>query len=218
MAKKVMAVHLDLSNQELQNASFEKLAADPVANLFDGRMYFNTVQKRVKHYDAALAQWTTVANLDDLEQFSTLVGGYDASGGAVPQAGSGVGGNIRAGDRWYITVGGTIPGLVSGSSVLEIGDLLIAVADVATGAATAGNFIAIQTNADLTSAASVEQVVIASIPASTATSIGSSLTTIYSGQFFDATGNEIIIAFDRTNQEVTSNVALTNITAALVGI
>jgi hypothetical protein len=218
MAEKNFYVDINLNGQELRQASFETLAANPVTNLFDGRMYYDTVTKRVKYYDAGAAEWKTVVRLEDLEQFSTLVGGYDASTNAVPQAGSGDSNAIRQGDRWYITVPGTIAGLSAGSSVLEIGDLLVAIADVAAGAAVPANFIALQTNADMSSAGQVEQVVIASIPANTPTSVGSALTTIYSAQFFGASGEEIGLSFDRTAQEVTSNVALTNVTASMVGI
>lgn len=218
MAVKNVYVDLNLNGQEIRQASFEILAADPVTNLFDGRMYYNSADQRVKYYDATASGWKTVAKLEDLEQFSTLVGGYDASGGAVPQVGSGDASAIRQGDRWYINVAGTIAGLTAGGGPLEVGDLLIAVSDVASGSAAVTDFIAIQTNADLTSAAQAEEVVIASITANTATAIGSSFTTIYSAQFVDASGVEVELYFDRANQEVTSNVALTNITASLVGI
>ena len=218
MATKNFYTHMNLNGQQIMQASLEQLATDPVTNLFDGRMYYNTVDKRIKYYDGTAAAWRSVAKLQDLEQFSTLVGSHDASGNAVPQSGSGDSGDIRQGDRWYVSVGGTIAGLTAGGGPLEVGDLLIAVNDVAASSATPGDFIAIQTNADLTSAAQAEEVVIASIPANTPTSIGSGLTTIYSAQFFNASGVEIELYFDRVNQQVTSNVALSNITASLTGL
>lgn len=218
MAVRDEYVDINLHGQEVREASFETVAVDPTTNLFDGRMIYNTTTKRVKYYDSAASVWKAVVELDDLEQFSTLVGGFDASGGAVPQVGSAANSDIRRGDRWYVTVAGTIGGLQSGSASLEVGDMLIAINDVTTASATASDFIAIQTNADLTSAGQVEQVVIASIPANTATSIGSSFTTIYSAQFFDASGQLIGLAVNLSSQTVISNVALTNITASLVGI
>jgi len=38
-------------NGYLEKAGFERLAADPVTNVFQGRMYFNTVSNLVKFYD-----------------------------------------------------------------------------------------------------------------------------------------------------------------------
>ena len=203
---------IDLNGLSIKNGGWERLATDPATDLFAGRMIYNTTDSRVKYYDGAA--WQPVATLADLEQFSTLVGGLDASASAVPQAGSAAGGDIRSGDRWYVTTSGDIVGI----GALEVGDMLIAVDDITAGSATATNFIAIQTNADLTSAAQAESVVIASIPANTATSLGSTFTTVHSAQFFDATGNEVHVCFDRVNQEVTASVALTNITASIVGI
>ena len=95
---------------------------------------------------------------------------------------------------------------------------MIAINDKASGATVAADFIAIQTNADLSSSAQVEETTLAAIAANTPTSVASALTTIYSAQFFDAAGDEISLCFDRTAQEVESNIALTNITCSLIGV
>ena len=87
-----MVVNLNMNDQQIVRGSFENVAAEPATNLFDGRMIYDTAAKAIKYYDAGAAEWKTVAKLEDLEQFSTLVGGFDASGGAVPQSGSGDGG------------------------------------------------------------------------------------------------------------------------------
>lgn len=68
-------------------------------------------------------------------------GGWDASGGTVPPNSP----TNKAGDFWRITVGGTIVGLLGGSTILKPGDLLFADVD---GASSAGQFYAIQTNVD----------------------------------------------------------------------
>ena len=214
MAVRNVYVDLDLNQQELRNASFETVTASPGAGLFVGRMVYDTTDQRIKYYDSGA--WQSIAHLGDLEQFSTLVGGFDASAG-VPQVGSAANSDIRRGDRWYATVGGTIAGLAHGNTVIEVGDMLIAINDVATGTAAPADFIAIQTNADLSSAGLVESIVIASIPANTPTSMGTSFTTLYSMQFFDSTGLEIELSVSRTARTVESNVALTNVTGVYVG-
>lgn len=70
-----------------------------------------------------------------------LVGGHDASTG-VPTTGSGAGGAIQAGDRWYITVAGTITG-VTPEAVLEVGDQIVAKSD---GASVGADFFSLQAN------------------------------------------------------------------------
>ena len=63
-----------------------------------------------------------------------FVGGYDASGGALPTTGTGASGAIDKGDYWLITVGGTIPGL----GTVAIGDVLFA--EIANAAVAADFF------------------------------------------------------------------------------
>lgn len=50
MAKRFLT-HLDLSGNQLLNATFEKLAADPTTGNFEGRMYYNTADEVVRLYD-----------------------------------------------------------------------------------------------------------------------------------------------------------------------
>lgn len=82
---------------------------------------------------------------DTLAKLYTLItavgrprGGYDASTGVVPGSATN-----EDGDFWRITVAGTIPGLLSGSTVLAPGDLLISSAD---GSVNANQFFSIQSN------------------------------------------------------------------------
>ena len=187
MADKNVYVHLQMNDQSIKRGGWERLAAAPATNLFDGRQYYDTVLKRVGWYDAGAAAWKYTLHADDLNAFGAWQGNHDASGGGVPATGSGPAGAVAAGDMWVISVAGTIAGLASGSTTLAVGDILVASSD--TAAPVAGDFVAIERNADLSSAGVVESNVIASIPAATPTALGISLTTLYSVQAFDATGN-----------------------------
>jgi hypothetical protein len=53
--------NLDLNQNQILKATFEVLSADPSTNLFDGRMYFNSVDGVIKIYDATSAAWRKVA-------------------------------------------------------------------------------------------------------------------------------------------------------------
>lgn len=68
-----------------------------------------------------------------------LVGAHDASLGALPTTGSGIGDAIVAGDYWRVSVSGDIAGL----GHLEIGDALVASVD---NAALAADFFVLQAN------------------------------------------------------------------------
>lgn len=59
MAQKFLT-NIDLNKNALVNASFEVLATDPSSNLFDGRMYFNSVDGVIKIYDSTAAAWRKV--------------------------------------------------------------------------------------------------------------------------------------------------------------
>jgi hypothetical protein len=50
MAKRFLT-HIDLSGNQLLNATFEKLATNPTTGNFEGRMYYNTSEEVVKLYD-----------------------------------------------------------------------------------------------------------------------------------------------------------------------
>ena len=217
MASKLFYVDIDLAEQQLVNASFERLAADPLTG-FEGQLIYNTTDERVKYWDATNTQWRAVVHLDDLEAFSTYVGAHDASANALPATGSGPAGAIRAGDRFVITVASTgtgIVGLGGGSPILEVGDVLTAITD---GAAVAADFIATQTNLDVTGLAKTENVALAALPANTPTAIPLvDVTTINMCQVFNAAGEEIVVRIDKANAEIESNVALTNLTISVVG-
>jgi len=132
--------HIDLNKNEIQAASFEKLATDPTGgDLFEGRFWLNTTDNLVKVYRNS--------EIKIFAFLSDLVGGgafsHDATTG-IPTTGSGPSGAIKAGDTYFITVAGTIAG-IGGDANLDVGDLLIAIAD---GANAANQFIGKQRNLD----------------------------------------------------------------------
>lgn len=55
MARKFLT-HLDMQGNQILNAAFEKLAADPTTGNFEGRLYYNTVDDVLKFYDGVAWQ------------------------------------------------------------------------------------------------------------------------------------------------------------------
>ena len=59
MAKRFLT-HVDLAGNQIINAAFEKLAADPTTGNFEGRIYYNTASDELKFYDGT--GWQTVGD------------------------------------------------------------------------------------------------------------------------------------------------------------
>lgn len=59
MAKRFLT-HVDLAGNQIINAAFEKLAADPTTGNFEGRVYYNTTSDELKFYDGTA--WQTVGD------------------------------------------------------------------------------------------------------------------------------------------------------------
>lgn len=64
MAKRFLT-NIDLSGNQLLNATFEKLAEDPTTGNFEGRMYYNTADDLIRVYDGA--QWLPVGSVTDIQ-------------------------------------------------------------------------------------------------------------------------------------------------------
>ena len=229
MAERKIAVHRQMSLQQLLKAVYENLATDPTgADLVAGRFWFNTADNRAKVYDGTTTK--VVAWLSDLANIGTLVGGWDASGDTLPVAATDgrddpttVGADmvIKAGDRFYITVGSTAAlGLAEGDKVLETGDMLVALTD---NPAAASDWIALNTNVDLSAVASREIVNVASLAANTPTTVGfSALSVVDIVQIKeDATGDLIDLAVDGIGTgtiTLESNIALGALTVVGHGL
>ena len=59
MAQKFLT-NIDLNSNQLVNATFEVLAADPVSNLFEGRMYYNSTYDIIRYYTGST--WKLLVN------------------------------------------------------------------------------------------------------------------------------------------------------------
>lgn len=55
MAKRFLT-HIDLAGNQILNAAFEKLAADPTTGNFEGRVYYNTASDELRFYDGTTWQ------------------------------------------------------------------------------------------------------------------------------------------------------------------
>lgn len=64
MAKRFLT-DINLTGNQLINASLEKRAADPTTDLFEGRMYYNTTNDLVKVYDGT--NWIAVGAITDVQ-------------------------------------------------------------------------------------------------------------------------------------------------------
>ena len=78
--------NLDLNQNQILNATFEVLAFDPNTNLFDGRMYFNSVDGVIKIYDATAAAWRKIA-AGVGEQAAIVSGGSHSTALTITEAG-----------------------------------------------------------------------------------------------------------------------------------
>lgn len=70
MAKRFLT-HLDMSQNQILNAAFEKLSSDPTTGNFEGRIYYNTVSGLLKIYDGT--QWITAGAITDVQGTSEEV-------------------------------------------------------------------------------------------------------------------------------------------------
>lgn len=212
MSVKNFHVHADFNGSEIRNVSLEKLTTDPTgSNLFEGRVWINTNENVEKVY--INGQVKVLAFLGDVQSTGNFVGTIDASGG-LPTNGSGSDGSIRAGDMWVVTVAGTLVGII-GDDVLDVGDLLLATTDAPS---NAGQWVGIQSNLNLGSALAVtEELTGLTFVAGTPLSIPTTLTQVFSIQFFDSDNEQIELFWDVVAQEATSNTALTGVFARIVG-
>jgi len=120
MAKQEFIVHIDGNQNELQNWSLEKLGTDP-ATLYDGRIWQNTTEDRVKYYDGTDVR--VVATLSDVEGLLNFKGGYNATTN-TPDLETPASGSVSTGDAYIVTVGGDFF-----TEEVEPGDLLISQVD-----------------------------------------------------------------------------------------
>jgi hypothetical protein len=240
MGQKIIAVHVDHSNQEIRKVVAENLTTVQInalsgVDLVAGKYVYNTTEKRLFIYDGT--SWHKVVNAQDLNKFGVLIqSGLDASGGipdgvTAGQIGSGVDsfGNpltgtasIQAGDHWFISTPGTIVG-ISGDDNLSVGDFLWALQDNPT---LASHFAGVNMNVNDASLGTIKSVlktspVVAGVALSFAAEMAASvpaLTEINSIMVVDnATGEEINVLVNRTAKTIYSNSAIASVTIYVIG-
>ena len=222
MAKK-FHVDIDLDLNQLKNAVADSLASDPVSPV-EGQVWYNTTSNELKYYDGAVVKvvadkaWVT----SEINKLERIQGSYDASGGLLPTAANKTQGDLTqivAGDYWIISVAGTIAG-IQGDDVLGIGDKL---QYMGGGAATAGNWVGIQTNlndANIGNVRGEKQTV--NLVANTPLNVNAAqVANIHSVQVYNSAGDEIIVDIQKlgpANQRtLTSKKTLTDVVVELLG-
>lgn len=216
-------VDIDLDLNELKNAVLDKLATDPVAPV-EGQVWYNTVSDEVKYYDGTAVRviaskaWVT----SEINKLERIQGSFDASAGLLPVAGDKIYGDLTqvvAGDYWIISVGGTISG-IGGDDILSIGDKL---QYVGGGAATAANWVGIQTNlndANIGNVKAEKQTValVANVPLAVN---AATIANIHSVQVYNSAGALIVVDIEKlggANQRtLTSKKSLTGVVVELTG-
>lgn len=118
MADSNFDTHIVLNQNELQNASLQKLVSDPAG--FEGQIIVNTTENRVKAY--INGAWTTIANLTDVTGLLDFKGGYNANTN-TPDLDTTPSGVLK-GDYYVVTADGTFF-----TEAVTIGDSLFAKVD-----------------------------------------------------------------------------------------
>ena len=203
MADKHIHVNTNHNQQEIRNFSLEKLAADPTgAGLYADRLWFNTADRRIKHYDGIAVK--TLAHLEDIAKRLRLLGTSPFTGGIIPVAApvADTDGTttIEAGDYFIASTAVVLsPAPAQGDPSVESGDMAIALVD---NPATNADWAIIQVNIALPTGLVVQRSVVvpsASFVGYTGpgttddfTAVFPSLTDIHNVQLRNAATNEVI--------------------------
>lgn len=75
MAKRFLT-DINLTGNQIIQASLEKLASDPGTNLFEGRMYYNTAVDKIKYYNGTA--WVVIGEAGDITLGTNTTGNYVA--------------------------------------------------------------------------------------------------------------------------------------------
>lgn len=130
----------DFSGNEVIKTSYEKLAAAPVADLFESRTYFNTGDNTPYIY--ANSTWESLLTAAVVDDVLDLQGEIDCSGNPnYPIA--------DKGNSFFVTVAGRIGGATG--PLVNSGDLIVCKNDNAAAgdhATVGGNFFILERNVD----------------------------------------------------------------------
>lgn len=154
MAKKFLT-DINLAGNQLINATFEKLAADPTTGNFEGRLYYNTASDILKLYDGtswiAVGAITNVQGTTDEVEVSVVNGVATISLPATVNANTT--GNAATATKLAtaraIQLSGDVTGTADfdGSAAINI-STTIAANSVALGTDTTGNYVASVSTSD----------------------------------------------------------------------
>lgn len=75
MAKRFLT-DINLTGNQIIQASLEKLASDPGTDLFEGRMYYNTAIDKIKYYNGT--SWVVIGEAGDITLGTNTTGNYVA--------------------------------------------------------------------------------------------------------------------------------------------
>jgi hypothetical protein len=144
MAKRFLTA-LDLTGNQLLNATFEKLASDPTEGNFEGRMYYNTESEVVRVYDGS--SWKTAGGITSLTGTTNQINVSGSVGDVTLSLPSSINVNAATATKLAtartISLGGDLSGSASfdGSSSVTI-TATIQPDSVALGTDTTGNYVA----------------------------------------------------------------------------
>lgn len=200
---------INLNGCDLQNAVIHPLAAAP-GSPTAGQLYFDTVTNELNYYDGT--DWVPVTQ--DTVDGGAYVGTHDASGGLFPTPPA----NTKAGDKWLISVGGTLPN----GDVAEPGDLLFALVDDPDPLNNA-HWQLIEGNANLpsTGVATCERQTANLVADTPLTITAANMASVESIQVFDSAGNQIEVCVEdgagADEKILTSCTALSNVSVRMLG-
>jgi len=222
---KSVETDLILNGNSILGDAWEMLSVDPTGvDLFAGRHWINTSQKKKKFYDG-----TTIHVLADeayvqqqINQIGQSQGAFDASSGALPTVANLIDSDtvIRRGDYWDISVAGDIAGLMGGEAHLAVGDVL---KFVGTDPANASHWIGIQRNINETLLGNVkkERQTVNLVANTPLTVSAASFVDLFSIQCYNSVGEEIILEIKKgtnPNQRIlTAKRSLTAVVVEMLG-
>lgn len=217
MAKRFLT-HIDMSGNQILNATFEQLSSDPSSGNFEGRIYYNTTDDLLKVYDGTA--WASVGAITDVQGTTnevevSVVNGVATVGLPATIYADVVGaltGNASTATTLQtartITLGGDLTGSASfdGSANITISTTVDSVQanSVALGTDTTGNYVS-----DVTGGTGVTVTHTPGEGSSPSVAIGQDVATTATVTFAGATAGNIQVGVTDDNEIDTSSGNLT---------
>ncbi len=198
--------NIDLNGNEIKDVLIDVLAADPGAPAA-GQLWMNTTDNCMRYFDGTNTIDIKAAAVDG----GAFLGTHDASGGGLPSATG-----VIAGDKYLVSVGGTIAGL----GTVEPGDMIFALTDAP---ASASDWTVVQGNLTLPASgvATCERQTVALVANTGLTVTAANMTSIESLEVYDSSGERIEVCIEdgagADEKVLTSNQALTGVSVRMMG-